>query len=96
MIWTIQSPIISIGYDDGRISGDIDIIEDHLKRNNGIVRLPSYGNTVRYQRTDPNILWYATLMFVEDTTPGNFATKSDDFEPTEPFDRSQYPKDAVF
>lgn len=96
MIWTIQSPIISIGYDNGRITGDIDIIEDHVKRNNGIVKLPSYLNTVRYRRKDPNILWFATLMFVEDTTPGNYVAKSSDFEPVEPFDASDYPKGSVF
>ena len=96
MMWTIQSPIISISYEDGRITGDLDIIEDHVKKNDNTVNLPSYLNTVRYRRKDPNILWFATLMFIQDTTPENFVTSSFDFEPVEPFDRSDYPKDAIF
>ena len=80
----IHSPLLDIELDDDGRYGDVDALDEFMADRLNIISYPTYALTSEYDPEDPQSIYWATLMYVAENTPGEIEIEMDDFEPTEP------------
>lgn len=80
----ITSPMLDIEFDDEGRYGDVDVLDQFMADRLNIISYPTYALTSEYDPDDPQSIYWATLMYVAENTPGEIEIEMDDFEPTEP------------
>lgn len=80
----IHSPLLDIELDDEGRYGDVDALDEFMADRLNIISYPTYALTSEYDPDDPQSIYWATLMYVAENTPGEIEIEMDDFEPTEP------------
>jgi hypothetical protein len=96
MVWFVSTPSAEFSY-DSRVgySENIGVLDDYMKFNDNVVRLPSYPAAIDYKRRDPKNRYWAALMYAQDWWQDNYSTFVSGWEPVEPID-DDAPADARF
>lgn len=94
MRFAISSPLLAIEFDDAGVFGDIAMLDDFMARNDNVITYPTMLLTSDYDRTDPQSVWWATMMFLAEFEIDDPNIETVDFDPVEPDYES--PRTAVF
>jgi hypothetical protein len=94
MRFAISSPLFAIEFDDAGAFGDVAMLDEFMAQNDNVITYPTFLLTSDYDRTDPQSVWWAAMMFLTEFEIDDANVETVDFDPVEP--EYESPRDAVF